>query len=126
MLCMPGTPNVRGLEAQMQKRERKTLTLNVTETRQQFSQLLNQVYRGEVRVVVEKNGIPVAALVTMSDAEVSDREQERRERAFAVIDEIREAFKDVPQDELDRMVEQAIAEVRAQNRASSDQSVQAA
>lgn len=100
----------------MEKRERKTVTLNVTEARQQFSQLLNQVYRGEVRVVIEKNGIPIAALVTAQDVAEVERADANRAAMFAAMREISQAFVDVSQDELDRMVERAIAETRQQRR----------
>jgi hypothetical protein len=40
---------------------------------------------------------------------------EQREKAFEIIDRMREAFKDVPEDEIEREVEKAIAEVRAEN-----------
>lgn len=43
------------------------------------------------------------------DMEIAARE---REKDFAVLDEIREAFKDVPQGELEREVDEAVASVR--------------
>jgi prevent-host-death family protein len=51
----------------MQEREPMTKTLKASEARQQFSELLNQVFKGETRVLVEKSGIPVAAIVSTTD-----------------------------------------------------------
>ncbi len=40
-----------------------------TEVRNKLGRLLNSVYRGEEQLVVEKMGIPVAAIISMSDYE---------------------------------------------------------
>jgi prevent-host-death family protein len=44
-----------------------TKTIKASDARQQFSQLLNEVFREESRVVVEKSGIPVAAIIPAKD-----------------------------------------------------------
>jgi prevent-host-death family protein len=93
-----------------------TRTVKASEARQQWSQLLNSVFRREARVVVEKSGIPVAALISITDLEWLERFQARRARDFAILEESQAAFKDVPPDEIEREVAKAIAEVRAENR----------
>ena len=91
-------------------------TLNLTETRRTFSQLVNDVYRRKKRVIVEKNGIPVAAVISSDDLKRLQQLDEQRERDFAVIDEIRAAFADVPEEEIERELAKAIAEVRQERR----------
>lgn len=98
----------------------KTQTLGATEARQQFSKLLNEVFRGETRVVVEKNGIPVAAIISAEDLEQLDRYQEERRERFAVLDRIGEAFKDVPLEEIEREVDRAVREAREAYRAQRE------
>lgn len=44
-------------------------TIGATEARKNLSQLLNQVHRREEHLVVEKLGIPVAAIISMQDYE---------------------------------------------------------
>ncbi len=100
----------------MPEREPLTQTLNVTEARQQFSQLLNQVFRRQARVVVEKNGIPVAAIVSTDDLDELNRLEAERQKDFAVVDGIRAAFADVPDEELEREVARAVAEARRKHR----------
>ena len=90
----------------------KIQTVKVTDARQQFSQLLNSVYRERRRVMIEKSGIPVAALISARDLERLDQLEEQRQRDFSVLDEIGDAFKNVPDDELDREVTNALAQVR--------------
>lgn len=92
-------------------------TITASEARQHFASLLNRVFREGTRVVVEKSGIPVAALVTTEDlARLQRLDAERAER-FAVLDELRAVFKDVPPEELEREAERAVSEARAEMRA---------
>jgi prevent-host-death family protein len=93
-----------------------TKTLKASEARQQFSQLLNEVFRRETRVLVEKSGIPVAAIISAEDLKRLARMEEERKRDFTIVDEMREAFKDVPDEEIQREVNRAITEVREERR----------
>jgi prevent-host-death family protein len=89
----------------MREQQPMTQIMNATEARQQFASVLNRVFRKETRVVVEKSGIPVAAIVSAEDLKRLDRlDQVERERAerFAVIDEVRSAFAGVPDEEIER------------------------
>jgi hypothetical protein len=67
-------------------------------------------------VLVEKNGIPVAGIVSTADLERLARFDRERAEAFKVIDELREAFKDVPAEEIERETDRIVARVRAENR----------
>jgi prevent-host-death family protein len=93
-----------------------TKTIKASVARQQFSQLLNDVYRTENRVVVEKSGIPVAAIIPAKDLQRLTRLEAERNRDFAILREIREAFKDVPAEEIEREVAKALSEVRKEQR----------
>jgi prevent-host-death family protein len=93
-----------------------TKTIKASEARQQFSQLLNEVFRRESRVLVEKSGIPVAAIISAKDLQLLARLEAERSRDFAILDEMREAFKDVPPEEIEREVARALSQVREENR----------
>ena len=99
-------------------RERRPLTqvMKASEARQRWSEILNGGFRGNTRVVVEKSGIPVAAVISAQDLERLNQLEAQREERFRVLDRMREAFKDVPPEEIEREVAQAIAEVRAERR----------
>jgi hypothetical protein len=75
------------------------------------------VFRREARVIIEKSGIPVAAMLSMDEFQLYLRLKSKREERFKILDEMRAAFKDVPFEELEREVEKAVAEGRAENRA---------
>ncbi|TAK37023.1 MAG: type II toxin-antitoxin system Phd/YefM family antitoxin [Chloroflexota bacterium] len=102
----------------MREREPITQTIKASEVRQQFSQLINKVFRGETRVLVEKSGIPVAAIISATDLDELNRLEEERDKDFAIIEEIRAAFKDVPDEELEREVTKAITNARRKHRAA--------
>lgn len=96
----------------------ETTTMNVTEARAQFSSLLNSVFRGEQRVIVEKNGIPVAALISADHLAWLERyealDMADRKRMLA---EMRQAFADVTTEEIEEQVARSIQEVREEQRA---------
>ena len=101
----------------MAEKQPMTQTMNVSEARKQWSSLVNQVARKQTRVLVEKSGAPVAAIVSADDLARLQQMDEQRERDFAVLQEIGDAFKEVPPEELEEHVRNALAEVRQEMRA---------
>ena len=91
--------------------------MKLTDTKQQLSQVVNRVARGEAQVVVEKSGLPVAAIISAQDYRHFLDAESQREARFEAIGRISDAFADVPVDELERQVERAVAETRARRRA---------
>ena len=86
----------------MRDRYPTTETMKISDVRGQFNTLVNRVYRKETRVVVEKSGIPVAGLVSAEDLRRLDQLDREREARFAIVDEVRQAFAGVPDDEIER------------------------
>jgi prevent-host-death family protein len=98
----------------MAKREPVTRRVDAGEARERFARLVGEVAAGGARFLIEEGGAPVAAIVSPADlARLSEFEAERAER-FGVLDEVGAAFDGVPDDELERAVAEAIAEVRAE------------
>jgi prevent-host-death family protein len=100
----------------MREQEPMTQTMKASEARAQFSTVLNQVYRKQKRVVVEKSGIPVAAIVSAEDLQALQRLEAERSADFDVLFRIGNAFKDVPDEELAREVSAALTQVRTEQR----------
>lgn len=90
-----------------------TQVMKASDARAKWSQLLNKVFRDQTRVVVEKSGIPVAAVISAEELERFTKLEEQRERNFAVLDEIGEKFKDVSVGEIEREVNKALAKMRS-------------
>ena len=97
-----------------------TQTVKASDARQHWSELLNEVFKGQKRVIVEKSGIPVAALVSTDDLERLERFEAQRRERFEALEETWNAFDDVAPDELRRRIADALDEVRAERRASAD------
>jgi antitoxin (DNA-binding transcriptional repressor) of toxin-antitoxin stability system len=93
--------------------EPRTVQGKVAQLTQELSALLPEVGRGDTRVIVEEGGAPLAALVSLEDLRHLRTWDERRSRQFAILDEIRAAFADVPDEELEREVDRAFQEARA-------------
>jgi prevent-host-death family protein len=93
--------------------ESMTQRLNATQARQEWSQLLNRVFRRETRVVVERSGIPVAAIVSAHDLERLKRMEDEETRA---LDRMRAAFSDVTEEQIVKDVDAVVEEVRQDER----------
>ena len=100
----------------MREQEPMTQTMKISDVKNTLSSLVNKVYRNETRVLVEKSGIPVAAIISADDLKRFAQLEREREQRFAVIDRVREAFKGVPAEEIEAETDRIIARNRAADR----------
>ena len=100
----------------MREQEPMTQTMKISDVKNQLSSVVNKVYRNETRVLVEKSGIPVAAIISADDLKRFAQLEREREQRFAVIDRAREAFAGVPFEEIEAETDRIIA----RNRAAAD------
>ena len=94
-----------------------TETVTMSDVKRVLGAPVDRVSRRETRVLVAKNGVPAAAIVSAHDLERLEQLDRERGEAFAVLEEIGAAFKDVPFEQLEREIARSIAEVRAVRRA---------
>ncbi len=92
-----------------------TQTMKISDVRSQLNTLVNRVYHKETRVIVEKSGIPVAAIVSTADLQRLDRFDQKHADSFKVLDEIRAAFAGVSPEETERETDRITAEIRAES-----------
>jgi prevent-host-death family protein len=104
----------------MRGQDSVTQTMKISDVKTHLSDVVNRVYRTEARVVVEKSGIPVAALVSTADLARLDRLDRERAARFGVLDGMRAAFAGVPPEETERETDRITAELRAENRRRED------
>ena len=90
--------------------------VGAADAKQHFDELVERVGRTQSRVLVERDGVPAAAIVSADDLRHLERLDAEWEAGVAAMMAISEAFKDVPVEEIERGVAKAIAEVRAENR----------
>jgi PHD/YefM family antitoxin component YafN of YafNO toxin-antitoxin module len=88
-------------------------TLNATEVRARWSQVRLDVFNHRSRVLVQKGGIPVAAIIAPDEFERFQRSEQERAERFKVLEESWVAFKDVDLGDFEAEVAKAVAEARA-------------
>jgi len=86
-----------------------TISIGLTEARQQFTGIINRVlYQGEA-YIIEKQGKPAAAVVPLA---VYEQWKERKIRFFELIREIQVGNNDFDPDEVMRDILEAQQEIR--------------
>lgn len=88
-------------------------TLDTNSVRDHLGEILDEAYYQGSEFVIQRRGKPLAAIIPYTSYEHFDRE---RREAFKVFHEIWEANKDADPDEVARIVDQAVAEVRRERR----------
>lgn len=97
-----------------------TRTVAASDVKDTVVQLLDQVSRGETRILVEENGVPVAALVSSEDLMHLARLDEQRAERKRVVAAMREPFRGVSPEEIERETARAVSEVREEMRAERE------
>jgi prevent-host-death family protein len=94
----------------------ETETINASAARQRWSELLNRVFRRGTPVIIEKSGIPVAALISIDEFRLFQRWKARRDERLAILDASWKAFDDVSDDEIEAELRRGIADIRTERR----------
>lgn len=99
-------------------------TVTLKEVREQLSELVARVAYGDQKVVITKFGKPVVAIVNFEDYEklmnpASRFTDKDWEKGFEFITKAREASKDVPHEEAQRIIDREISAVRSAKNATS-------
>lgn len=87
-------------------------TMTITDVKKSLSGLIDEVYRGKTRILVEKSGIPVAALVSASDLERLQEFDRAWDEGTKAIERFSQAFADVPTEEAEAEIARIIADIR--------------
>lgn len=95
-----------------------TQTMQAAQAHQEWSQVLNQVARRETRVVVEQDGVAVAAIVSTRDLERL-QQLEQQQHDLATLRASQAGFTNETVNEVERQIAQALAEVRAERAATN-------
>ena len=94
-----------------------TIVIGAREARRRFADLLGRVgYGGEI-AIVERSGKPMVALIPV---EVYEQLIAEREERFQVLDRVRGKLPEIPEEEIEQDINQAIDALRAGDAASGD------
>lgn len=90
--------------------------MNLTDTKQNLSKVVTEVARGESYVIVEKSGLESAAIIHPEEfrrfKRYSEEQRVKRARFFERLALLGDAFEDVSDEELERELQRAQAEVK--------------
>ena len=86
-----------------------TMTVGSRDARNQFSHLIGEVHYGGQVVIVERSGRPMVAIIPIDDYERLIAEREAR---FQIIEDIRHQVADLPLEEVEQDVAEALAAAR--------------
>ena len=104
----------------MHKREPTTQTMPAAEAVRDFGHILERVKVKDTRMLIEEDGVPIAAIVSADDyAELKRPDDERAER-FTLLARMRAAFADIPEDQIARDVAAVVQEERARQRVANE------
>jgi prevent-host-death family protein len=104
----------------MPEQNPETRTMTISDVKQTLSSLVNEVDQGKTRILVEKSGIPVAALVSVNDLARLERFDREWEEGTKAIERFSRAFADVPVEEAEAEIARIIAEIRRQDEAEAE------
>ena len=109
----------------------KIKTISATEAKNRFGDVIRRAYRGQEHLIVERGGIPVVAIVPISDYEqfltqtqgdaietvesdisTASAQNQAGNRLMAFLDAMHAQMPDVPEEEIQKNKEEAIAAVR--------------
>ena len=93
-----------------------TETMTASEARQQFADAINRVANNVTRIVVEKNGVPAAAIVSTEDLRRLEKLDGRDQHAWEVLEAMAKPFRGVPSEEIEQATERIMAEIKEENR----------
>jgi prevent-host-death family protein len=87
-------------------------TISDRQAKEHFAQLLQDVSRQSQTVVIEQAGQPMAVLISV---EQYRQLKERRAAFFAMLDEVQQRTRQVPPEELEADIAEAVSAAKADN-----------
>ena len=100
----------------MSDKRPETEIMKISDVRGQLNKLVNRVYRKDSRIVVERNGVPVAGIVSAEDMERLARLDRDRDERRNVLEAMRTPFRDVPSEEVEAETDRIVSETRERDR----------
>ena len=83
--------------------------IEAREAHTRFAQLLGEVHDNGQTIIVDRSGSPMAAIIPLKEYEQLISEREER---FHILDDIRRRMPDLPVEEVENDIAQAVAAIR--------------
>jgi prevent-host-death family protein len=91
---------------------KRRLAEKMSEARKHFSETLDRVRESDARVVIEKSGIPVAAVVPLGVLRDAEERELRRQEALQTLRDAQAGFAGVSEEEAEREIAKALDEIK--------------
>lgn len=78
-----------------------------------LTHVVKQVSRSEARILVELQGVPVAAIISAAELQRLSEFDREQDEQFSVIDRVRTVFAGIPDDEIEAETDRILARIRA-------------
>ena len=98
----------------------KDKVLKISELRERISDIGKEVSKTHTRYEVELNRMPMFAIVSIEDLERLKEMDRKLEEELEFLDDIRNSFADVSEDELQAQIIKNLAEVREEMRKEAE------
>lgn len=105
----------------MRDRETPIRSVDIANLESETHLLLDEVAGDASRLRLERDGVPMAAIVSIEDLRRLKRLDEEDREVWEALEAIRAPFRGIPAEELEREALRAIAEDRAERRAEREQ-----
>jgi hypothetical protein len=89
-----------------------TARMDVAGVPADLNRLVDEIAEQELRLILESDGAPIAAVIPLADLRRLLRLDERDREARATVEAMREAFRDVPDEEIVQQTERIMADMR--------------
>ena len=115
----------------MEKKKRMVRIVTATHAKNRFGEVIKRAYLDDEHLIVKRGGIPVVAIVPMADYErlvsdeelpaevaesvsISAKEGLARQSLLGFLDQFHAKVPDIPEDEADLDIQEAVTAVRAE------------
>jgi PHD/YefM family antitoxin component YafN of YafNO toxin-antitoxin module len=99
----------------------ETITVTIADLAERLDEMMERITGNETRVVIERDGTPVAALIPAREMAWLARFEEQQAEREALLTRLGEPFKDIPPEQIEAEVAEVVAEVRAEMEAERTQ-----
>ena len=99
----------------------ETITLTSADLVERLDEMMGRVAENDTRVVIERDGTPVAALIPAREMAWLARFEEEQAEREALLARLGEPFKHIPPEQIEAEVAEVVAEVRAEMEAERTQ-----
>lgn len=91
-----------------------TETMSIDDVSERLPVLIDEIMTSHKRIAIEMEGEPVAVIISTTDLQALSQSNDLTDRRWQLLEMMREPFRGIPAEEIERETTKAVAEVRAE------------